>query len=123
MTRLKHGETLPLKTESDAVKGRRPIPKTWPFGYMFPELQRDDSNLLPNSLETVNSLRVLGKSMRDPGEGKIPGIPAQAIPTYFGPFVDHDITLERASDAIKLSDLKVLPLNEIAKNIVNSRSP
>lgn len=123
MTRLKHGETLPLETERYGLKDDRPIRKTWPFGYMFLELQRDDSNLLENSPKTVNSLRELGKSMRDPGEEKIPGIPAQAIHTYFGQFVDHDITLERASDDFGLSDPKVLPLDEVATKIVNSRSP
>ena len=61
--------------------------------------------------------------MLDPGELAIPGIPIPAIHTYFGQFVDHDITLERGSDKIQLSDPRVLPLSEIAKNIVNSRSP
>src|SRR5687768_12178069 len=109
MTRLKHGETLPLETETHDLEDYRPIRKSWPFGYMFPELQRDDCKLLKNSPDTVNSLRELGKSMNDPGEETIPGIPSQAIHTYFGQFVDHDITLERASDVIKLSDPKVLP--------------
>jgi len=90
---------------------------------MFPELQHDKCNLLENSPETVSNLRELGKSMRDPGEGKIHGIPAQSIHTYFGQFVDHDITLERASDAISLKDPRVLALEEVTKNIVNSRSP
>jgi hypothetical protein len=123
MTRLKHGEMLPLEIERYDLENDRAIRKTWPFGYMFPELQRDDHNLLENSPETVKNLRELGKAMRDPGEETIPGVPIPAIHTFVGQFVDHDITLERGSDKIKLSAPKVLPLDEIAKNIVNSRSP
>jgi hypothetical protein len=90
---------------------------------MFPDLQVDKGNLLDESPDTVKNLHLLGQAMRDPGEGTIPGIPVPAIHTFLGQFVDHDITLERGSDNIKLSAPKVLPLDEIAKSIVNSRSP
>lgn len=123
MTRLRHGEMLPLEIEAHDLKNYRVLRKIWPFGYMFPELQRDDNNLLENSPETVKNLRALGKAMRDPGESKIPGVPIPAVQTFVGQFVDHDITLERGSGAMNLSDPKVLPLEEIEKNIVNSRSP
>jgi hypothetical protein len=116
MERLKHGEMLTLANYPAAYR-------TTPFGYMFPDLQRDDKNLLENSSKTVNDLRKLGGAMMDPGEKQIPGIPAPAIHTFFGQFVDHDITLERGSDSIKLSDPKVLPLDQIQREIVNSRTP
>jgi hypothetical protein len=123
MTRLRHGEMLPLEIKGQDLKNYRAARETWPFGYMFPELQRDDNNLLENSPKTLKNLRNLGNAMEDLGEAKIPGIPIPAIHTFVGQFVDHDITLERGSDKIKLSEPRVLPLEEIAKNIVNSRSP
>jgi hypothetical protein len=61
--------------------------------------------------------------MLDPELGVIPGIPIPAIHTFFGQFIDHDITLERGSASIQLSDPRVLTLAEIATLIVNSRSP
>ncbi len=121
--RLKHGEMLPLEMEDSDFENYRAVRQTWPFGYMFPNLQLDEKNLLENSPQTVENLRNLGRAMKDPGEGTIPGIPVPAIHTFVGQFVDHDITLERGSDNIKLSDPRVLPLAEVSKNIVNSRSP
>ena len=66
------------------------------FDFLFPELQDDDANLLPRSAATVTRLKELGRAMVDPGpatgDGKVP-----AIYTYFGQFVDHDITFETSS--------------------------
>jgi hypothetical protein len=67
------------------------------FDFLFPKLQDDPANLLPVSTETPKRLKDLGRTMQDPG-GADPGdtdIPA--IYTYFGQFVDHDITLEASS--------------------------
>jgi hypothetical protein len=66
------------------------------FDFLFPELQDDEANLLPRSATTVKRLKELGRAMVDPGpvtgDGKVP-----AIYTYFGQFVDHDITFETSS--------------------------
>jgi hypothetical protein len=121
MKRVTHGEMLTLETDGDGLNSDL-AHKTWPFGYMFPELQLDDANLLEPSLKTVTNLRQLGDAMKDPGE-VIPGIPIPAIHTFFGQFVVHELTLERGSASIQLKDPKVLPLDEVAKKIVNSRSP
>ena len=60
-----------------------------------PTLQDDQANLLPRSATTVRRLKELGRAMVDPGpatgDGKVP-----AIYTYFGQFVDHDITFEQS---------------------------
>lgn len=122
MKRLIHGEVLSLETESYDFKMYGADYRTWPFSYMFPDLQRDGKHLLETSSKTVKDLRELGKVMKDPGEKQIPGIPAPAIHTFFGQFVDHDITLERGSANIRLEDPTPLPLDTIAK-FVNSRSP
>jgi Animal haem peroxidase len=122
MRRLRHGEMLTLETDSQDVTKYRATLKTRPFGYMFADLQRDDRNLLETSSRTVESLRQLGAAMEDPGE-VVPGIPVPAIHTFFGQFVDHDITLELGSASIHLDDPNVLTLEQVAEQIVNSRSP
>ena len=69
------------------------------FGYLFPTLQGDDANLLPDDPATNAALKRLGASMEDPraeaNDGDVP-----AIYTYFGQFVDHDITLEGQPDGL-----------------------
>jgi hypothetical protein len=75
------------------------------FDYLFPGLQNDDANLLPTSKPTRDALVALGRTMRDPGVNRPddphpddPGdSPIPAAYTYFGQFVDHDITLEATS--------------------------
>src|SRR4029453_11712440 len=78
------------------------------FDYLFPELQNDPAKLLETDRTTVRRLRGLGRRMQDPGEDPDPGdtgdptarppIPAvPALYTYFGQFVDHDITFEHPS--------------------------
>jgi hypothetical protein len=69
-----------------------PDPRT--FNFLFPELQRDADNLLPEAGKTPQGLIAIGRSMVD-ADGTGGGdsdIPAAYI--YFGQFVDHDITLE-----------------------------
>lgn len=66
-----------------------------PFDFLFPTLQEDPTNLLPQSPETVKHLKALAATMEDPD---LPGAdhdaPIPAAYTYFGQFVDHDITFE-----------------------------
>jgi len=98
---------------------------------MFPELQSDPGNLLETSHATVDDLRRLGQhGMQDPVEPndpddiKAPGVPIPTIYTFFGQFVDHDITLERGSTNIKLADYPdPIDPRTLARNIINSRSP
>jgi hypothetical protein len=138
MTTIKHGTVLPL--ESEHVQAEAPgltatssssLYFTWSFGYMFPELQNDPRNLLEKSHTTVDELRELGaKGMEDPvvlddpDDLKAPGVPVPTIYTFFGQFVDHDITLERGSMNIKLKDYpEPIDPDALASNIINSRSP
>ena len=95
----------------------------WPFRYLFPELQDDDENLLPESETTVKDLRYIGlEAMRDPAT-KIKGVPVPAIYTFLGQFIDHDITLMDDQGAhISLANPAPLSSDQINK-IVNSRSP
>jgi nucleoid-associated protein YgaU len=63
------------------------------FDFMFPDLQ-GERDLLPRAADTPEKLKVLGRTMEDtggadPGDSSIP-----AAYTYFGQFVDHDVTFE-----------------------------
>ena len=99
---------------------------TQDFGFLFPELQDDPDNLLPERRATRNALVDLGLAMRDTGDvaggGNI-GIPSAY--TYFGQFVDHDITLEATSASLpELLDPDLVPLSlaQIETDIRNTRT-
>jgi len=99
-----------------------------PYDYMFKNLQSDPSALLDSSPEarTVEGLKKLGDQMSEPGtdEERESNIPAAY--TYFGQFVDHDITMELQSDEIaNLDDAELSPLGlgQVLDNIKNRRSP
>lgn len=94
------------------------------FDYLFPELQLDDAHLLPTSPETREALVELGIAMEEPidggGDSDIP-----AVYTYFGQFVDHDITLEAVAAPLPvLTDpaLAPLPLADIRTTLHNART-
>ena len=96
------------------------------FDFLFPELQNDPNNLLPESADTRNNLVRLGKTMRDvsgdsrTGDSKIP-----AIFTYFGQFLDHDITLEQTSatlDDLVKPGLTPLTVDKIQRELKNIRT-
>lgn len=77
------------------------------FDYMLPALQDDPANFLPTGPDTVAALKALALTMVDTAEplpvrGRGAGdsdIPAGY--TYFGQFVDHDITFDVASAGIE----------------------
>jgi hypothetical protein len=94
------------------------------FDFLFLNLQNNQANLLPQAATTPARLKELGRTMVDPGaatgDSNIP-----AIYTYFGQFVDHDITLESGSFTIaKLlsSTLVPLGLDTIRNDLKNLRS-
>jgi nucleoid-associated protein YgaU len=99
------------------------------FDFLFPELQDDPANLLPVSADTVARLKTLGAAMVDPNPADqadtAGNSPIPAVYTYFGQFVDHDITLEQgAVGAVGLvaDDLAPLPVEEIRNGLQNTRS-
>jgi hypothetical protein len=113
MPRLSHGAVIrsdALEVANAIFAARSPQPERalaaraldlQDFDFMFPALQASPANLLPESPQTVQNLVALGRTMRDPGDAADPGdstIPA--VYTYFGQFIDHDITLETFSAAV-----------------------
>lgn len=102
------------------------------FDYMFPTLQTDPDNLLPESTQTTERLKALALTMEDlDGPGNDAPIPAAY--TYFGQFVDHDSTLEvqpgelpptlsGTLSTLVADDMAPLPLREIRNAIRNFRN-
>src|ERR1044072_3587647 len=119
MTTITHGTVLPL----DSTISSDTVQPTFPFDYMFPQLQSREF-LLEESPITVESLRRLGAiGMKDPTVDKLPGVMVPAIYTFFGQFIDHDITREKGSASIRLANPSPIDPKLIPKQIVNSRSP
>ncbi|MBD2460538.1 peroxidase [Oscillatoria sp. FACHB-1407] len=139
MPRLLHGQIITRQAFREAIdeiskRNTNPLMFTaiapgelQDFDFLFPELQDDPANLLPESTETRNNLVRLGATMRDTtnnadkfGDSEIP-----AAYTYFGQFVDHDITLETTSATpAQLVDpnLKPLSLDTIQDTLKNTRT-
>jgi hypothetical protein len=96
---------------------------TSPFGFMLPQLQVREA-LLPESSQTRKALIDLGTSMRETNHLADSHVPS--IYTYFGQFVDHDITLEAKSESVvKVGSKNVRPLTsfEIRTRLLNGRKP
>ncbi len=92
------------------------------FGYLFPELQKDPAALLPTSASTVQALKDLGNTMREPGTDAALGSDIPSAYAHFGQFIDHDIVLMHVKGD-KLSDPDLAPLPRAAINdIVNLRT-
>lgn len=139
MPRSPHGSVITIdqyhKAREVLAKRSREIPGAFAafrsedlqdFDFMFPRLQKDPDNLLPESGETPAKLANLAQTMKEANPGSPDGdsdIPAAY--TYFGQFVDHDITLEAVSAPLpSLLDPKLapLPLKEIRRRIRNTRT-
>lgn len=101
------------------------------FDYLFPDVARSRLCLLPNSTDTVAALKALGQAVGSPGDTTAaPGDSAiPAIFTYFGQFIDHDITARTDRDDIALTFLgRAEPIAPLDPDIVvtklrNGRRP
>lgn len=135
MPRLPHGKDITpdtVRNARDSMAARaaeiplgfavaQPL-DTRRFDFLFPELQEDPANLLPVASKTRDDLVELGEAMSSVfgGDSNIP-----AAYTYFGQFVDHDITLESSStpgSQLVAPDLSPLPLARIGQDTQNLRT-
>ncbi len=138
MPRLPHGRVNismdTLRDARDAVADRAEetnlgfavvkSPDARRFDYLFPGLQNPD-DLLPETPDTVENLIRLGQAMKDTGGQDSGDANISAAYTYFGQFVDHDITLGITSvDAQNLlsPDLAPLSLDAIRDTTKNIRT-
>jgi hypothetical protein len=100
-----------------------------PVDSMFPQLQGDPNNFLEVGPTTIAALRELGQAMaEDPSneEGVVP-----AAYTYFGQFIDHDVTKTVVDDAfamlngrdfIEASDFLPMSLDQVRAHVHNERT-
>ncbi|GID27781.1 LysM peptidoglycan-binding domain-containing protein [Paractinoplanes brasiliensis] len=142
MPRLGHGRSITEKTIDVAEAGLADAVTRDPaafalvrrvdgqgFDFLFPELQEDAANLLPQTAAMPELLKRLGNAMVDTdtaGEDS----PIPAAYTYFGQFVDHDITLEiqqgfGSATMEQLLDPAMTPLAlaAIRNALLNQRTP
>jgi hypothetical protein len=104
------------------------------FNFLFPDLQKDPAKLLVESPQTVSALKQLSFAMVDLNQrGGTNDSPIPAAYTYFGQFVDHDITLEvqpadlppsasGSISALLADDMAPLVADEIPKVLRNFRT-
>lgn len=135
-----HGETPRLQTAGPDV-GALSLKRTFstvaivdeapgrPFGYMFPDLAADPAARLPEGSGTVAALRELGRAMGEDSSSEEGMIPAAY--TYFGQFIDHDITKTvfdpsigqfNGLDIIEVPNFAPLSDAQVAQLVTNSRS-
>ena len=134
MPRISHGSVITLQQIDTAVerilqldanfnhKVAGLVPIEWTsFDYLLLKLQDDREKLLPEHADTVTHLRNLGRAMSaDVQQPSDSGIPSAY--TYFGQFVDHDITFEAVTRKVPLNDkLSPMSLDE-ARKIKNTRT-
>ena len=141
MPRLAHGRPI---TDDDVSAARQniaacairspvafalaPLVSSHPFDLLFPSLQEDEANLLPRLPDTPAKLKRLGAAMTD--DDPADNGPVPAVYTYFGQFVDHDITLEIQKGGLGSGSMAVLldpgmqplPLDQIRTVLRNQRT-
>jgi hypothetical protein len=99
------------------------------FTYLFEDLVGVPENLLPNVPTILKDLKDLGMSMRDVEHAASGNSAVPSAYTYFGQFVDHDITFTNVKKPDGVTDAKVLedlppspwPLDRIHNEIENKR--
>ncbi len=93
------------------------------FDFMFLSLQDDADNLLATSPQTVKDLKHLGRTMTDANAlGAVHDSPVPAVYTYFGQFVDHDITLEVQTTNLGTSVSKLVASDMAPQSLAEVRS-
>ncbi len=120
--------------ESKALSGAPRDPDTTPFGYLLPQLKhRRGSHLPGDPRQVVAHLNVLGSAMLDdaPPVATDPQLHVNssipAIYTYWGQFIDHDLTANTDRDSaisdITRPDLEPVDPDEVTRKLRNLRRP
>jgi hypothetical protein len=102
-------------------------PQTTPFDYLLPQLKGEAAAHLPGDPAKVTAdLKALGKALVDSAPATTPGGAAKvnstipAIYTYWGQFIDHDMTASADNDP-STSDITKAPLVPVAPDEVTQR--
>ena len=93
------------------------------FGFLFQELQKNNSALLTEDGITIDNLIALGEAMADTSKDTaLNNSTLPAVFTYFGQFIDHDIAWEKGTkDITEVSEIKPWDPEQV-KAIVNKRT-
>ncbi len=135
MPRLAHGKTPETKDVAQAEQALADASTEIPlafavtppvdlhdFDFMFLSLQNNANNLLPTSAQTVSRLKQLGRTMQDADAlGAANDSPIPAVYTYFGQFVDHDITLEAQTTNLGTSVAKLVASDMVPQSLAEVR--
>jgi hypothetical protein len=100
------------------------------FDYLFPELSANPAMLLPAktkavAAKTVQALNDLGNAMIEQGPSAT-NAPIPPIHTYWGQFVDHDLTAATDNDTvigIDVTPLTPMPPAKVVAKLKNQRNP
>lgn len=123
-----HGQ-IQVSEEMNLLVGALNTARRPTVGYMFDDLGNDPSNFLPIGPQTVDALKALGNAMAVDASTAESVIPAAY--TYFGQFIDHDITKTvfdpsvvgaTGQDPIELSTLQPIDRDRIPILVENSRT-
>ena len=126
-----HGMGGPIEPPPD------PLTTKTPFRYAFPDLVKDAKNLLPTDdpEAVIEQLKALGVEMaKGPDTGLEGNSRIPAGYTYWGQFIDHDVTKSQLSmdvpegDALNAFDILFQPFEpadpeDVQNTLVNEREP
>jgi hypothetical protein len=101
------------------------------FGYLLADLVGDDAAHLPaaDPPQVIALLRRLGGAMAEPATSPAPPSTIPAAYTYWGQFIDHDLTLEDSADprlqqpAIADPALRPVDAATVRQALGNARQP
>jgi hypothetical protein len=114
--------------ESKAVSPSAAEPATTPFAYLFPGIKNDAASHLPGEpSEVVAALNALGSAMLDEAPPGDDNSTMPAIYTYWGQFIDHDLTANTDRDSrisdVTRPDLEPVPPDDVTRDLRNLRRP
>lgn len=129
-----HGEQ---NTPSDSSFSNKSLLSTTPFAattpksvdFMLAGLSADPVNRLPQLQQTLDALAALGRAMAEDSTSEESTIPA--VFTYFGQFIDHDITktviapsaqLPASGDPIQASAFEPIAHDQLPQLVSNERT-
>jgi hypothetical protein len=139
LTNLRHGDHVagddvsrvdPTSRAEDSIEWAKVKRTSTPFRYMFDDLQDlyPEAHLpMEPAAAVVASLKALGTAMvEQPGDAATADSTIPPILTYWGQFVDHDLTANTdRNDDVSITDLPLEPLQpeRVERDLRNLREP